>query len=128
MPAVELIARRTLEKYPQLDLIVSELIVLLWLYSNPYSTNIRYLASIKDILRRTKEFQDASGFLKVSEQEFTEIVIKILKSLANKKYLRIISIGPIFAKVVLTQKGVNLIEKYMSNAFRSFMDEFGHVP
>ncbi len=128
MPAVELVARKTLEKYPQINLIVSELIVLLWLYSNPYSTNIRYLASIKDILRRTKEFQDASGFLKVSEQEFTDIVIRILKSLANKKYLHIISIGPIFAKVVLTQKGVNLIEKYMSNAFKSFMDEFGHVP
>ena len=50
MPIVELVAKKTLEMNPDIGLDVVDLIVLLWMYSNPYDNN-RFQNKLVPILK-----------------------------------------------------------------------------
>jgi len=69
MPIVELVAKKTLELNPDIGLEIVDLIVLLWMYSNPYDNNRRQLSSMRNILKMSETLQIPGGGLDVTEEE-----------------------------------------------------------
>jgi len=128
MPVVELLAR-TIEKIRDLDpeLTLVDIIILLWLYASPYEAKKRYLTSIKRILRHVSMFQLPDGKPVLSDGEMTNLVITSLEKLKKLGYVKLFSIGPIYVRVHLTQKGVEFVKENLSDAALEFLEEYGHL-
>ncbi|MCD6164352.1 MAG: hypothetical protein ACTSV7_12330 [Candidatus Baldrarchaeia archaeon] len=128
MPVVELLAR-TIEKIRDLDpeLTLVDIIILLWIYASPYEAKKRYLTSIKRILRHVSMFQLPDGKPVLSDSEMTNLVITSLEKLKKLGYVKLFSIGPIYVRVHLTQKGVEFVKENLSDAALEFLEEYGHL-
>ncbi|MHA2177310.1 MAG: hypothetical protein ACXABH_05530 [Candidatus Thorarchaeota archaeon] len=129
MPMVELVAKKTLELNPDIGLEVVDLIVLLWMYSNPYSNHRRQLSSMRNVLKMSETIQVPGGGLDVSEEELTQIVLGSLQKLKGKNLVYIQSAGVHYVKGTLTEKGVELVKQSVKTpALRRVTAEFGNNP
>ncbi|MFW9807327.1 MAG: hypothetical protein ACFFFK_11420, partial [Candidatus Thorarchaeota archaeon] len=129
MPIVELVAKKTLEMNPDIGLEVVDLIVLLWMYSNPYDNNRRQLSSMRNVLSMSETLQVPGGGLDVTEDELTQIVLGSLQKLKKKGLVYIRSAGIHFVKGTLTEKGVELVKKSVKiPVLRRVTAEFGNNP
>jgi hypothetical protein len=76
MPIVEIVAQKTMEQNPNLGLSIVDLIVLLWLFSNPYDSKRRQLSSIRTVLKMCETllevFRDSRGksYCTCNQREF----------------------------------------------------------
>ena len=129
MPMVELVAKKTLELNPDIGLDVVDLIVLLWMYSNPYDSNRRQLSSMRNILKMSETLQVPGGGLDITEEELTQIVLGSLQKLKGKSLVYIQSAGVHYVKGTLTDEGVDLIKRSVRTpALRRVTAEFGNNP
>ncbi|MGY5875867.1 MAG: hypothetical protein RTU30_08985 [Candidatus Thorarchaeota archaeon] len=129
MPIVELVAKKTLERHPDIGLSVVDLIVLLWMYSNPYSTSRRQLSSIKYILRMSETLQTPDGTLGITDDELTQLVLGSLQRVKQKGFVYIQSAGIHYVKGTLTQKGETLVDDTITgSALKRVILEFGNNP
>ncbi len=129
MPIVELVAKKTLEQNPDIGLEVVDLIVLLWMFSNPYASNRRQLSSMRNILKMSETLQIPGGGLDVTEEELTQIVLGSLQKLRKKGLVYIQSAGVHYIKGTLTDAGVKLIENSIRTPIlRRVTAEFGDNP
>ncbi len=126
MPIVELVAKRILKSNPRLGLDVIDLIVLLWMYSNPYESKRRQLSSMKNVLRMTETLQTPGAGLAVSDEELTQIVLASLGKLRERGLVYIRSAGRLFVKGSLTEAGIRLVERNIDTpVLRRVTAEFG---
>ncbi len=126
MPIVELVAKRAIKKNPQIGLSVTDMIVLLWLYSNPYESKRRQLSSMKNVLRMTELVQTAGSAIEVTDEDLTEIVLGSLQRLKDRRLVYIQSAGRIYVKGTLTESGTGLVEgSFATPTLRKVTDEFG---
>ncbi|MHA2119349.1 MAG: hypothetical protein ACW98J_10555 [Candidatus Thorarchaeota archaeon] len=129
MPIVELVAKKTLELNPDIGLDVVDLIVLLWMYSNPYDNNRRQLSSMRNILKMSETLQVPGGGLDITEEELTQIVLGSLQKLRGRGLVYIQSAGIHYVKGTLTDMGVELIKKSVRTpVLRRVTAEFGNNP
>jgi hypothetical protein len=129
MPMVELVAKKTLELNPDIGLGVVDLIVLLWMYSNPYDSNRRQLSSMRNILKMSETLQVPGGGLDITEEELTQIALGSLQKLREKGLVYIQSAGVHYVKGTLTDAGVDLIKRSVRTpALRRVTAEFGNNP
>ncbi len=129
MPMVELVAKRLLTRNPNIGLSVVDLIVLLWLFTNPYDNNRRQLSSMKNILKMTETIQSPTGRVNLTDDELTQIVLGSLKRLKEKGLIYIRSAGVHYIRATLTQKGIDLVESSIpSGRLRRVTEEFGDNP
>ncbi len=129
MPMVELVAKKTLELNPDIGLSVVDLIVLLWMYSNPYDSNRRQLSSMRNILKMSETLQVPGGGLDITEEELTQIALGSLQKLREKGLVYIQSAGVHYVKGTLTDAGVDLIKKSVKTpSLRRVTAEFGNNP
>jgi hypothetical protein len=129
MPIVELVAKKALERYPEIGLDVIDLIVLLWMYSNPYDSNRRQISSMKNVLKMSEILQIPGGGLGLTDEELTQIVLKSLQNLKRKGLVYLQSAGVHFIKGTLTEAGVNLVKKSVSTPqLKRVTAEFGDNP
>ncbi|MEM2143498.1 MAG: hypothetical protein QXS20_04505 [Candidatus Thorarchaeota archaeon] len=126
MPIVELVAKRAVERNPGLGLSVTDMIVLLWIYSNPYETKRRQLSSMKSVLRMTDLVQTAGNAVEVTDEELTQIVLGSIHRLKELGYVSIVSAGRIFVRGTLTHKGLRLVEEsFPTPILKRVTEEFG---
>ncbi len=126
MPVVEIVAKRIYVKNQDLGLSVVDLIVLLWLYSNPYDSHRRQLSSMRAVLKMCETIQAPGGGLDINEEELTQIVLGSLQTLKSKGLVYLESAGIHFVKGVLTERGVTLVESSVdSPVLRRVTAEFG---
>lgn len=126
MPVVEIVAKRIYVKNQDLGLSVVDLIVLLWLYSNPYDSHRRQLSSMRAVLKMCETIQAPGGGLDINEEELTQIVLASLQKLKSKGLVYLRSAGIHFVKGVLTEEGVSLVESSVdSPVLRRVTAEFG---
>ncbi len=123
LPAVDFLARQLLRR---LKWELVDLILLFWLYSNPYETRRRSLASLIHVLKHIPEFQRPDGKPNVTEEELTQIVLAAIERLKKKKYINIYSKNKITAQVSLTENGIEFIRTTLSPEDLQFLDESGH--
>jgi hypothetical protein len=129
MPMVELVAKKTLELNPDIGLDVVDLIVLLWMYSNPYSNHRRQLSSMRNVLKMSETIQVPGGGMDITEEELTQIVLGSLQKLRGKGLVYIQSAGVHYVKGTLTDKGVNLVKSSIKTpVLRRVTAEFGNNP
>ena len=129
MPIVELVAKKALERNPNIGLEVVDLIVLLWMFSNPYDNHRRQLSSMRNILKMSETIQTPGGGLDVSEDEITQIVLGSLKKLRNKKLVYIQSAGIHYIKGTLTESGIKLVnDSVRTPLLKRVTAEFGNNP
>ena len=129
MPMVELVAKKTLELNPDIGLDIVDLIVLLWMYSNPYDSNRRQLSSMRNVLKMSETLQVPGGGLDITEEELTQIVLGSLQKLKGKGLVYIQSAGVHYVKGTLTDAGVDLIKRSVRTpALRRVTAEFGNNP
>ncbi|TFG33257.1 hypothetical protein EU528_00945 [Candidatus Thorarchaeota archaeon] len=129
MPIVELVAQKALERNPDIGLEIVDLIVLLWMFSNPYDNHRRQLSSMRNILKMSETLQIPGGGLDVTEDELTQIVLGSLQKLKKKKLVYIQSAGVHYIKGTLTDAGIKLIEDSVRTpVLRRVTAEFGNNP
>ncbi len=129
MPIVELVAKRTLMQHPEMGLGVVDLIVLLWMYSNPYSNHRRQLSSMKNVLRMTETLQKPGGGLDITDDELTQLVLASLRRLKEKGLVQIWSQGRYYVRGVLTERGIDLVRRSITTpALKRVTAEFGNNP
>ncbi len=129
MPIVELVAKRALESNPNIGLSIVDLVVLLWLYSNPYESKRRQLSSIRTVLKMCEILQTPGKGIELTGEELTQIVLGSLDRLKDKKLVFIRSAGRHFVKGTLTDAGVSLVrESINSPSLRRVIAEFGDNP
>ncbi len=129
MPIVELVAKRALESNPNIGLSVIDLVVLLWLYSNPYDSKKRQLSSIRNVLKMCETLQTPGKGIDLTEEELTQIVLGSLDRLKDKKLVFIRSAGRHFVKSTLTNAGVNFVRESMNlSSLKRVIAEFGNNP
>ena len=129
MPIVELVAQKTLERHPDIGLSVIDLVVLLWLYSNPYESKRRQISSIRNVLKMTETLQTPGLGLEISDEEVTQIVLNSLNILKNKGLVYIRSAGVHYIKGTLTNAGIEMVERSVATpALRRVTAEFGNNP
>jgi len=126
---VELVAKKTLERNPDIGLDVVDLIVLLWMFSNPYDSHRRQLSSMRNILKMSETLQTPGGGLDVAEEEITQIVLGSLQKLRSKKLVYIQSAGVHYIKGTLTEAGVKLVnDSVRTPLLKRVVAEFGNNP
>ena len=129
MPIVELVAKRALESNPNIGLSIVDLVVLLWLYSNPYESKRRQLSSIRTVLKMCETLQTPGKGIELTGEELTQIVLGSLDRLKDKKLVFVRSAGRHFVKGTLTDAGVGLVrESVNSPSLRRVIAEFGDNP
>ncbi len=129
MPIVELVAKKTLERYPDIGLDVIDLIVLLWMYSNPYDSHRRQISSMRNVLKMSEVLQVPGGGIDMTEEELTQIVLKSLQNLKSKSLVYIQSAGVHYIKGTLTESGVKLVHRTVSTPLlKRVTAEFGDNP
>jgi hypothetical protein len=129
MPIVELVAKRTLERHPHMNINVIDLIVLLWLHTNPYDSNRRFLSSTKAVLKMCETLQTPGKGFEMTDEELTQIILGSLQRLKEGGLVQVLSTGAHFVRATLTQLGVDLINRSVTAAaLRRVTDEFGDNP
>jgi hypothetical protein len=129
MPIVELVAKRTLERHPHMNVSVIDLIVLLWLHTNPYDSNRRFLSSTKAVLRMCETIQTPGKGFEMTDDELTQIILASLQKLRERGLVDVLSTGTHFVRATLTQSGVDLIDKSVTAAaLKHVTQEFGDNP
>ncbi len=129
MPMVELVAKKVLARNPDIGLSLVDLIVLLWLYTNPYDSNRRQLSSMKNVLKMSHVMQTPVGRLEVTDDELTQIVLGSLRKLKSKGLIYISSAGVHYVRGTLTEAGLELVENSVSTPLlRRVTTEFGDNP
>jgi len=129
MPMVELVAKKVLARNPDIGLSLVDLIVLLWLYTNPYDSNRRQLSSMKNVLKMSHVMQTPVGRLDVTDDELTQIVLGSLRKLKSKGLIYISSAGVHYVRGTLTEAGLELVENSVSTPLlRRVTTEFGDNP
>ncbi|MDF1538106.1 MAG: hypothetical protein P1Q69_04305 [Candidatus Thorarchaeota archaeon] len=129
MPIVEIVAQRTLERYPDIGMGVIDLIVLLWLYSNPYESKRRQISSIRNVLKMSETLQTPGLGLEISDEEVTQIVLNSLNILKTKGLVYLQSAGVHYIKGTLTKAGLDLMERSVGTpSLRRVTAEFGNNP
>ncbi len=129
MPIVELVAKKTLELNPDIGLEVVDLIVLLWMYSNPHDSNRRQLSSMRNVLKMSETLQVPGGGLDITEEELTQIVLGSLQKLRGKGLVYIQSAGVHYVKGTLTDAGVSLVKNSIKTpVLKRVTAEFGDNP
>ncbi|MGQ4911419.1 MAG: hypothetical protein ACP6KW_04555 [Candidatus Thorarchaeota archaeon] len=127
MPVVELVAKRIYNKNRETGLEIVDLIVLLWLYSNPYDSHRRQLSSMRAVLKMCETMQVPGGGLEVTEEELTQIVLGSLQKLKSRGLVYIQSAGIHYVKGTLTEKGIDLIKNSVTTPIiRKVTAEFGN--
>ncbi len=127
MPIVELVAKKAIENNPHIGISVIDMIVLLWMYTNPYSSHRRQISSMKNVLRMTETLQDGGGSINLTDDELTQMVLSSLRRLQKKGLVYLESAGVHFIKGTLTQKGIDLIERSIRMPIlRRVTSEFGN--
>jgi hypothetical protein len=126
LPVVELVAKKIFERDPNIGLSIVDLIVMLWLFTNPYDTTKRQLSSIRYMLKRCETLQTPSQSINLSEDEITQIILGSLDRLKEKQYVYLRSKGHIYVRAVLTERGKELISKSIpTSQIKRVMSEFG---
>ncbi|UCH04410.1 MAG: hypothetical protein JSW05_12720 [Candidatus Thorarchaeota archaeon] len=129
MPIVELVAKRTLQSNPDLGLEVVDLIVLLWLYSNPYDSKRRQLSSMRTVLKMCETLQTPGKGIELTDDEITQIVLASLENLKGKGLVYVRSAGVHFIKATMTRSGIDLIERSITTpVLKRVTAEFGDNP
>ena len=129
MPIVELVAKKALKTNPDIGMSVIDLIVLLWLFSNPYESKRRQLSSIRNVLKMTETLQTPGKGIELTDDEVTQIVLSSLSNLKKKGLVYLQSAGVHYVKGTLTNRGVELIERTVSTPIlRRVTAEFGNNP
>ncbi|MFX1415468.1 MAG: hypothetical protein ACFFC0_01600 [Promethearchaeota archaeon] len=129
MPIVELVAKRTLQRNPDLDLEVLDLIVLLWLYSNPYDSKRRQLSSMRTVLKMTETLQTPGKGIELTDDEITQIVLASLQKLKGRGLVYVRSAGVHFIKATMTEPGIDLVERSITTpVLKRVTAEFGDNP
>jgi len=125
LPVVDFLARR-IHRRKSGELV--DLILLLWLYSNPHETRRRTLSSLRHILKHTPDFQRPDGRPKVTEEELNQIVLAALHRLKEKGYATIHALDEMEAQISLTEKGITFVRTELTEEALQFLDEYGHAP
>ena len=129
MPMVELVAQKTLERYPDIGMSVVDLMVLLWLYSNPYDSKRRQISSIRTVLKMSETLQTPGLGLELSDEEVNQIVLGSLNTLKKKGLVYLQSAGVHFIKGTLTNAGIEIVERSVPTpSLRRVTAEFGNNP
>jgi hypothetical protein len=124
---VELAAKRIIAKNPNIGLSVVDLIVMLWLYTNPYDTTKRQLSSIRYLLKQCETLQTPSQIIELSDDEFTQIILGSLDRLKEKRLVSLRSKGQYYVRAVLTEQGKDLINRSIpSSHLKRVISEFGN--
>jgi hypothetical protein len=124
---VELVAKKILEREPSIGLTVVDLIVMLWLYTNPYDTTKRQLSSIRYMLKLCETLQSPSQRIELSDDELTQIILGSLDRLKSKRFVYIRSKGQYYVRAVLTESGKELINKSIpTSQLKRVISEFGN--
>ncbi len=129
MPVVELVAKRTLQSNPELGLEVIDLIVLLWLYSNPYESKRRQLSSMRTVLKMTETLQTPGKGIELTDDDLTQIVLASLQKLKERGLVYVRSAGVHFIKATMTDSGIDLIKESVTTpVLKRITAEFGDNP
>jgi hypothetical protein len=129
MPVVEIVAKKVLQNNPNLDLEVVDLIVLLWLFSNPYDSKRRQLSSMRTVLKMCETFQTPGKGIVLTDSELTQIVLASLQKLKTRDLVYVRSAGIHYIKATMTEKGINLVKSSINTpALRRVTAEFGDNP
>jgi hypothetical protein len=108
---------------------VVDLIVLLWLHTNPYDSNRRFLSSTKAVLRMCETLQTPGKGFEMTDDELTQIILGSLQKLKEHGLVEVLSTGSHFVRATLTQSGVDLIDRSVTAAaLRRVTQEFGDNP
>ncbi|MHA2379722.1 MAG: hypothetical protein ACXADS_10610 [Candidatus Thorarchaeota archaeon] len=129
MPIVELVAKKTLQSNPDIGFEVVDLIVLLWIYSNPYDSKRRQLSSMRTVLKMSETLQTPGKGIELSDDEITQIVLASLQKLKGKGLVYVRSAGVHFIKATMTDSGISLIERSITTpVLKRVTAEFGDNP
>ncbi|MHA2141516.1 MAG: hypothetical protein ACXADC_00225 [Candidatus Thorarchaeota archaeon] len=129
MPVVEIVAKKALQNNPDLDLEVVDLIVLLWLFSNPYDSKRRQLSSMRNVLKMCESLQTPGKGIDLAESELTQIVLASLQKLRERKLVYVRSAGIHYIKATMTEKGIDLVKSSINTpVLRRITAEFGDNP
>ncbi|MFW9799878.1 MAG: hypothetical protein ACFFD9_05545 [Candidatus Thorarchaeota archaeon] len=129
MPIVELVAKRTLQSNPELGLDVIDLIVLLWLYSNPYESKRRQLSSMRTVLKMTETLQTPGKGIELTDNDLTQIVLASLQKLKQRGLVYVRSAGVHFVKATMTDSGIDLVKESVTTpVLKRITAEFGDNP
>jgi len=129
MPIVEIVAKKALENNPDLDLEVADLIVLLWLFSNPYDSKRRQLSSMRTVLKMCETFQTPGKGIVLADSELTQIVLASLQKLRARNLVYVSSAGIHYIKATMTEKGIDLVKSSINTpVLRRITAEFGDNP
>ncbi len=129
MPVVEIVAKKALQNNPDLDLEVVDLIVLLWLFSNPYDSKRRQLSSMRNVLKMCETFQTPGKGIDITESDLTQIVLASLQKLQGRSLVYVRSAGIHYVKATMTEKGIDLVKNSINTpVLRRITAEFGDNP
>jgi hypothetical protein len=129
MPVVEIVAKKALQNNPNLDLEVVDLIVLLWLFANPYDSKRRQLSSMRTVLKMCETLQTPGKGIDLTEPELTQIVLASLQKLRERKLVYVRAAGIHYIKATMTEKGIDLVKTSINTpVLRRITAEFGDNP
>ncbi|MFW9888362.1 MAG: hypothetical protein ACFFER_09280 [Candidatus Thorarchaeota archaeon] len=129
MPVVEIVAKKALQNNPELDLEVVDLIVLLWLFTNPYDSKRRQLSSMRTVLKMCETFQTPGKGIVLTDSELTQIVLASLQKLKTRNLVYVRSAGIHYVKATMTETGIGLVKKLINTpGLRRVTAEFGDKP
>lgn len=129
MPIVELVAKRTIEHNPDIGLSVVDMIVMLWMFSNPYDSHRRQLSSMRNVLKMCEILQTPGKGIEIDDDELTQIVLASLDRLRRKGLVYIRSAGIHYVKGTLTDAGVDLVKRTVKTpVLQRVTAEFGDNP
>jgi hypothetical protein len=127
LPVVELVAKKIIEREPDIGLSVVDLIVMLWLFTNPYDTTKRQLTSIRYMLKLCESVQSPGQTTELSDDELTQIILGSLDRLKGKHLAYLRSKGQHYVRAVLTESGKELINKSIpTSQLKRIISEFGN--
>jgi hypothetical protein len=127
LPVVELVAKKIIEREPDIGVSVVDLIVMLWLYTNPYDTAKRQLSSIKYMLKLCETLQSPGQTIELSDDELTQVILGSLERLKGKGLVYLRSKGHYYIRAVLTERGKELISNSIpTSQLKRVISEFGN--
>ncbi|MFX1319505.1 MAG: hypothetical protein ACFE9D_02655 [Promethearchaeota archaeon] len=124
MPAVYYLAQQL---YRHHSGEVIDYVLILWLYSNPYETRRRSLASLRRVLKHTPEFQRHDGKPNVTDDELNQIIFASLQRLKKQKFVTVFSKTETIAQISLTDKGIEFVRSHLTAEEMQYLEESGHV-
>lgn len=124
MPAVYYLARQLQRQHSGE---VLDYVLILWLYSNPYETRRRSLASLRHVLKHVPEFQRPDGKPNVTDEELNQIVFAALQRLKEKEMVTVFSKTDAMVQVLLTERGIDFVQSHLTTEEMQYLEEAGHI-